>query len=471
MTDTGRLRGVLGPRTLRVVYGDVDPAEVAPISEVDRAHLVMLAERGLIARDAARALLTAVDDLRADGFAALTGRPAPRGAYLMYEDYLTGLLGPGVGGVLHTGRSRNDLKATTTALELRSWAVDLVEQSARAQGVLLSRARAHHDVVMPVYTHFQGAMPVTYGYYLLGLAHAVGRDVEAVRAAAEGFDVCPLGASAVAGTDLPIDPARTARLLGFAATTTHALDAVASRDAALRLLAAAAGLAVTLSRLATDLQLWSTAEFGFVRFPDRLVGGSSAMPQKRNAFLLEHVRAKAGRAVGAWAGAAATVKSAPFTNSIEVGTEAMAEIRSGLTAVADSVSLCQVLVSGAAPVATRMRERVEGAFTTATAVANRLVAAGVPFRSAHHAVGTAVRAAVERGASSLNGEFPVEVPSVDQAVAEQRYGGGPGAFTDSFTFAAQSWQGHRAWVSGRRRAAREAAAELDAAVAKVKGET
>src|SRR5262249_838060 len=140
-----------------------------------------------------------------------------------------------------------------------------------------------------------------------GVALAVGRDIDALRSAAAGLSVCPLGAGAVAGTELPIDPAYTAALLGFTTATRHALDAVASRDVPLRLLAAVTGLAVTLSRLAADLQLWSTVEFGFVTFPDRLVGGSSAMPQKRNAFLLEHVKAKPGQALGAWAAAASVM--------------------------------------------------------------------------------------------------------------------------------------------------------------------
>lgn len=476
--DTGRLRGVLGPRTTRIVYGELSPelvaAELSSVTEVDRAHLVMLAECGLVDRAAARALLAAIDELRADGFAGLAGQPAPRGAYLMYERHLGESLGADVGGVLHTGRSRNDLKATTTAMELRGWALEFAEQAARLQGVLLARARAHQAVPMPIYTHFQAAMPITYGYYLLGVAHAVGRELAAVRAAADGLAVCPLGAAAAAGTDLPIDPARTARLLGFERTTAHALDALASRDVPLRLLAAAAGLAVTLSRLAMDLQVWSTAEFGFVRFPDRLVGGSSAMPQKRNAFLLEHVRAKAGRATGAWAGAAAAVKSTPFTNSIEVGTEAIAEIRAGLGVSAESVALCQVLVSGAVPVPERMLDRVTAGFTSATAMANRLVRAGTPFRTAHHLVGDAVRRAVEAGATSLAGFVPPGVadePSAAELVAAQRFGGGPGDFAASWDAAVADWHNHRQWWRDRHGAVIAAAAELAAATAQLKEDT
>ncbi len=472
----GRLLGELGPRTRRVVYGELGQteidAELPLMIQVDRAHLVMLAEQGLISASAAGALLRCIQELAAARFAPLLSRPAPRGLYLMYEGYLVERLGPEIGGVLHSGRSRNDLKATITSLRLREWVLDFAEQAVRLEAVLLSRARAYQSVVMPVYTHFQAAMPVSYGYYLLGVALALGREIEAVQAAAAGLQVCPLGAGAVAGTDLPIDPTHTARLLGFPATTRHALDSVASRDVPLRLLGAATGLAVLLSRLATDLQLWSTAEFGFVELPDRLVGGSSAMPQKRNAFLLEHVKAKAGQALGAWAGAASAMSSTPFTNSIEVGTEAVAGVWHGLRAVEQAVLLSQVLASGARPVPARMAERAEDGFTAATAVANRLVRHGVPFRTAHRMVGDAVRRAVAAGSTRLADFGPpgwldgVALADLELAalVRAQAYGGGPGAFAESCQQAAAGWTSHRQWHLAWRRSLVEADAELAKAV-------
>jgi argininosuccinate lyase len=258
VTGTGRLLGELSPRTRRVVYGEPSraelEAELALMVQVDQAHLVMLAQQRLIQPAVAARLLTCIDDLAASQFAALHSRPAPRGLYLMYEGYLIERLGPEVGGVLQSGRSRNDLKATMTLLRLREWLLEFTEQAVRLEALLLARARAYAQVLMPAYTHFQAAMPVSYGYYLLGVAAAVSREIDALAAASGGLTECPLGASAVAGTDLPIDPATTARLLGFSTTTQHALDAVASRDVPLRVLASAAGLAVALSRLGTDLQ-------------------------------------------------------------------------------------------------------------------------------------------------------------------------------------------------------------------------
>ncbi len=480
MTGTGRLLGELGPRTRGVVYGEPaqaeQQAELTLMVKVDRAHLVMLAEQRLIPAAAAAALLACIDELEAGQFGALRGRSAPRGLYLMYEGYLIERLGPEVGGVLHSGRSRNDLKATITVLRLREWLLEFAEQAVRLEAILVSRARAYAQVLMPAYTHFQAAMPVTYGYYLLGVAAALGREIDALVAASPGLEQCPLGAGAVAGTDLPIDPARTARLLGFGAPAGHALDAVASRDLPLRLLASAAGLAVVLSRLATDLQLWSTAEFGFVDFPDRLVGGSSAMPQKRNAFLLEHVKAKPGHAIGAWAAAAGMMTAAPFTNSIEAGTEAMAAIWPGLDAVRQSVLLTQVLASGARPVPGRMRQRAEESFTGATALANRLVRQGTPFRAAHHLVGEAVRKAVAAGSTRLDEFGPpgwldgIDLSGFDlpELVRAHSYGGGPGSLAAALPGAAARWTGHRRWHMAWRRASRDADADLAAVASQLK---
>jgi argininosuccinate lyase len=474
MSATGRLRSGLGARAGGVVFGGLTTAELveelALTTEIDRAHLVMLHECGLLDRASAAALLGEIGTLRATSFAALHALPRPRGVYLMYEQHLTDVLGPDVGGRLHTGRSRNDLNATAAALRLRERALELAGEVGRLLGVLLSRARVHRATTMPVHTHFQPAMPVTYGYHLVGVALAVGRDLAVLRSACEdGQRRSPLGAGAVAGTELPIDPARTARLLGFDRGPVHALDAVASRDALLRAVGAAAGIAVTLSRLATDLQLWSTGEFGFVTFPERLVGSSSAMPQKRNAFLLEHVKGAAATAIGSWTATATATKSVPFTNSIEVGTEAARNAWPGLRAVTDAVVLSQLLVSGAVPDPAVMRRRAEDGFVTATAVANLLVGRGVAFRTAHHAVGEAVRRAVDARTTRLTGTGTDVVPDVDQAARLLVNGGGPGAFEDGFAEAARIWAEHRAWLALARAAAAAAAGELVEAVADLTG--
>ncbi|HEV3363817.1 MAG TPA: lyase family protein, partial [Acidimicrobiia bacterium] len=241
-------------------------------------------------------------------------------------------------------------------------------------------------------------------------------------AAASGLDTSPLGAGTGHGSALPIAPARTAALLGFERPAPHALDAVASRDVVLRLLSAAAVLGVTASRLAADLLLWTTAEFAFLELPDELVGSSSAMPQKRNPFLLEHVKGRSARAAGAFVAAATAMHAAPFSNSVAVGTEGCAGVVEALDAAAHSVTLLRLVVAGARPRPGAMLARAIAGQTTATAAAERLVAEeGLSFREAHRLVGRLLaeeRPLDDRNADGLD---PMAV------ALGARFGGGPGA--------------------------------------------
>ena len=463
---TGRIVGALAGKAQRLYYGRPDDAAdrevLRLISRVDRAHVVMLAEQKIIAPDKAAALLRTVADVEASRFGAVLSRPRPRGLYLAYEQTISELCGPDVGGLLNTGRSRNDLNATTTLISLRELVADLLGEGCRLLTALLRRADRHLDVVMAVHTHYQPAMPVTYGYYLTGVALALHRDLDRLVRALRSARRSPLGAHAVAGTDLELDTARTADLLGFDDGPLHAIDAIASRDVALDVLGIASGLVVTVSRLATDLQLWSTAELGYVQFPDWLVGSSSAMPQKRNAFLLEYLKARPGRVVGAWVNAISATKSAPFTNSIEVGTEAMAPVGPALRTAAEVLALAALVVAGARPLPEVARMAAEASFVDATALANELVRRGVPFREAHERVGAAVLHAIDHG-----GPWPPPgLPALDPAAAADRarYGGGPGSRAEALAAAWRLRRALRRDHENLRDAERQAAERLDQAV-------
>ena len=487
MENTGRILHGLTPTARRIVFGGKQDLarELSRIAEVDRAHLVMLAERGLVDRRQAAALLRAISDLDAAGFAPLAGRPALRGSYLLYEDYLIETLGAEAGGILQTGRSRNDLNATILLLRLREPHRRLTRELVRLQATLLGRARRHAGVTMPLFTHFQAALPSTWGHYLAGVASALQRDLEAVSSLAETLDDCPLGAGAAGGTTLPIDPARPAALLGFARPVAHSLDAVASRDSVLRLLAGAAVLGVTLGRVATDLLVWSSSPFGFLDFPDRLVGSSSMMPQKRNAFLLEHIQGKGAAPLGAFTGAAAAMHAKPFTNSIAVGTEAVAPVWEALAGVTEAVVLLRLMIAGAVPRPEAMLENAASTYTTATELANRLVTgAGMPFRSAHRIVGTLVREALETGGEPLEDAarrwaaregVDVDLDGLDPAaVAEaSEFGGGPGPAALRACLEGIADRLRQVAARHRERSARwdRAGAELSAAVRRLIQET
>lgn len=464
--DTGRIREPLARKAQRLYYGppqDVEDRETLRlIGRVDRAHLVMLSERKIIPRGKAARLLEAVSEAAADGFAMVLSRPRPRGLYLAYEQALSEVCGPDVGGLLHTGRSRNDLNATTTLLSLRGLGLNVVAEGCRLLTALLCSAARDLDAVMAIHTHYQPAMPITYGYYLTGVALALHRELDRVLDSLRSIRRCPLGAHAIAGTDLELDTARTAALLGFEAGPLHAIDAIASRDVALDLLGAAVNVVVTVSRLGTDLQMWSASELAYLEFPDWLVGSSSAMPQKRNAFLLEYLKARPSQVVGSWVTAVTATRSAPFTNSIEAGTEAMAPVAPALRTARDVLALATLVVAGARPRPEVAAAAAARGFVDATAMANELVRRGVPFREAHRRIGVAVLRAIDG-----HGAWPPEdLERIDLRTATDRarYGGGPGSRAESLAAAWQLRHQLRRELDRQQQAIRQAAGRLQRAI-------
>jgi argininosuccinate lyase len=437
MEDTGRMTQALTPTARRIVFEehteDIFHLEMSGIAKADRAHLVMLAETGIVDRQRVSALLKAIDELEANGFQRLQGRAAPRGLYLMYENYLSETLGQTVGGVIHTGRSRNDLNATLVRVRLRLPFTSLVRSALLLQAIVLSRASRYARTIMPGYTHSQPAFPMSYGHYLAGVASALSRDISGLFEAARDLQVCPLGAGAGGGTTFPIDSLRTASLLGFDSTAANSLDAVASRDPVLRLLASVTLMGVTVSRLATDLLTWLSQEYGFLVLPDRLVGSSSMMPQKRNPFLLEIVQGRTATPLGAFVAAVSATQKTPFTNSIVVGTEAVRPVWEALQAMTDAATLTRLVLGGAKPDSEKMYRRTVEGFTVATELANELVRSGTDFRTAHHAVGESIRHALDQDEPTLAlvaqrlGGFEVTPESLDPAeiVSKTSYGGGP----------------------------------------------
>ncbi|WP_395367100.1 argininosuccinate lyase [Streptomyces sp. YH02] len=435
--NTGRLSTALSEEAHRIVYdqyvtsesgaasGMVD--ELRLISTVDRAHLVMLAEHGIVDRSRAGALLAEIEALRASDFEAVRDRPIPRGVYLAYERYLTDTLGDEVGGVLHTGRSRNDLNATTVRLRTRQSYVELLVAVEHLIETLLEKAEEYRDVTMPAYTHGQPAVPITYGHYLAGVANAVLRGLDDLLHAGDEIDANPLGAGAVGGTSVPIDVRQTTELLGFAVPVQNSVDAVASREFVLRLLCATSVLGTTLSRVARDLSSWSSEEVGLLRVADDLVGSSSMMPQKRNPFLLEHIQGRATASLGHLVSAASSMATAGYTNAIAVGTEAVRQLWPGLRGTNDAVTLMRLVIQGATPDRDRMHERCVDGYTTATYLAERMVLDGVPFRLAHHHVGQAVLASLNDHVPLTAGLDGMNSPSPEAVAEACAHGGGPGA--------------------------------------------
>ncbi len=468
---------MLVPALRRMIFTPVDEEhsleELMHITSVDQAHLIMLTECDIVAGDRTARVLHTINHLRASNFAPLRGKKSERGLFLLYEDFLIAQEGSATGGVLQTARSRNDLNATVLKLRLRRPYLEMLEQLLRLVAVLLRRARKYSDVIMPLYTHGQAAMPGSYGHYLSGIASAMLRDCGALLQSGAGLQDCPLGAGALAGTSFPIRPQRTAELLGFDHGPFNSLDAVASRDFVLRLISAAAICATTLSRLATDFMQWTTGEFDFLRLPDELVGSSSAMPQKRNPFLLEHVQGRSAALIGSFVHSAAAMHAAPFTNSIAVSTEAIKPAGEALENLKEMAVIMKFMVAGAQPNREAMLQRAIAGFTTATELANVLVREhNLDFRSAHRVAGEIVVAACESEDHSL--EKAAAVYFKDHGIAATpnlhprsvqsmlRWGGGPGSdpFKLCLEHLQQLWRNQREQKFSSERKWKEAEAAL-----------
>jgi len=399
---------------------------------VDLAHVLMLAEEGIIPAQKAGRLLKAVQLLMNQGFEPLKHRQASRGLYLLYESYLIENEGASVGGILQMGRSRNDLNATIARLATRRQYIQLVRSALHLQAAVIKRAQLYQAVVMPAYTHGQAAEPITYGHYLAGIGTAIERDICGLISAADDMDTCVLGAGAVAGSCLPLNTSRTAELLGFTRVSRNSVDAVASRDFVLRLLASMAVYGTTLSRIATDLLQWLTAEFNFLSLPDTLVGSSSAMPQKRNPFILEHVQGRTASALGAFVTATSATRNVPFTNNIGVGTESMRPLWQAFTDITDASMLCRLMICGATPRSSTMRGRAAEGFTHATALATKIaLRTGIDFRTAHFIVGKGIHEKLTKGLLGLpeihgiSLDSFLEEVSPESCVRANRWGGGP----------------------------------------------
>jgi argininosuccinate lyase len=361
-----------------------------------RAHAAMLAARGIIGeedRDALLAGLDAVERELADG--TFPFAPDDEDIHMAVERRLTEIAGP-VGGKLHTARSRNDQVATDVALFTREAALAAVAKIERLMGALIGAAERHADWPLPGYTHLQRAQPVYLAHHLLAYVWMLDRDRARFRFAAEQTARLPLGAGALAGVNFDTDRGMVADALGFDAVAPNSIDAVSNRDFVLDYLNAAAVCTMHLSRLGTELVLWSSQEFGFVELPDAWSSGSSIMPQKKNPDAAELLRAKAPRTAGHVTALLGVMHALPLTYNKD-----LQEDKEHLFDAVDTLDLALDAATGMIGGARFDRERMAAAASddliAATDIADLLVRRGVPFRECHGIVAGLVRTAVESG--------------------------------------------------------------------------
>jgi argininosuccinate lyase len=353
------------------------------------AHVRMLGRCGIIPAEDAAAIEAGLGEIRAEVEAGTLAIEGAEDIHSFVEQRLHEKLGP-VAGKLHTARSRNDQVATDTRLYLKEAVAGIRGQLVGFQQAVLAHAEQHVETVLPGLTHMQHAQPIVLAHHLLAYFWMVERDKERLDDWARRADVLPLGSGALAGTGFPIDREFVARELGFARACENSLDGVSDRDFVIELAAALAIVMTHLSRLAEEVVLWATREFGYIALDDSVATGSSIMPQKKNPDVAELARGKTGRVVGNLTSLLVTMKGLPLAYNSDMQ-EDKERIFDSIDTVSAALRALTILLATAQFRADRMRAATAGDFSTATDLADYLVRRGMPFRQAHGVVGEIVK--------------------------------------------------------------------------------
>jgi argininosuccinate lyase len=382
------------------------------------AHAAALESAGYLSADEARDMHAGLDEV-ADRVRAgtLVAAPSDEDVHGALERVLIETVGPALGGKLRAGRSRNDQIATLVRLYLLDHSRTITRELLRLIDALVSQAAAHDSAIMPGRTHLQHAQPVLLAHHLQAYGWALVRGIERLRDWSARASVSPYGGGALAGATLGLDPQLVADRLGLARPAENSLDGTASRDVVAEFAFVAAMIGVDLSRLAEDIILWNTREFGFVTLDDAYSTGSSIMPQKKNPDIAELARGKAGRLIGNLSGLLATLKGLPLAYN--------RDLQEDKEPVFDSVRTLEVVLPAFSGMIStlqfhtdRMADLAPQGFSLATDVAEWLVRQGVPFRDAHEISGALVRACEERGIGLEQADDGL-LASIDPALTPQ----------------------------------------------------
>ncbi len=398
-----------------------------------RAHVKGLGKAGILSDSEVTTLVESLDiveeEFAGGGFVFA---PGDEDIHTAIERRVTELIGD-VGAKLHTGRSRNDQVATALRLWCRRSLIGVAEEIMALQDVLAQRAREAADVYLPGYTHMQRAQPVLLAHHLLAHGWALARDVDRLLTTVDRLNISPLGAGALAGSSLPLDPDYVAAELGFHSRFENSLDAVSDRDFVAESLFDLALLGVHLSRMGEEIVLWSTEEFGFCTLDDAYATGSSMLPQKKNPDVAELARGKSGRLIGHLTALLVTLKGLPLAYNRDLQ-EDKEPIFDAVTQVTRALIAMRGVYETASWNEERMQTAADGPAASAIDLAELLVEQGMPFRQAHALVGGLVRESLERHVPLVElvaahpdlGETAVELLEPGVAVTRRRTPGGAG---------------------------------------------
>jgi argininosuccinate lyase len=363
---------------------------------LNKAYAIMLAEEKIIDQKTAGRLLQALKKVHRElTVSELSGKYEE--LYFNFEHALFEIVGREIGGRLHTGRSRNDIYATLARMEIRKSLWEVCKKNLELQELLLAQARDHLETVITGYTHTQPAQPITYGHYCTAAVQALGRDFDRMKSAYHTINACPYGAAALAGTAFPINRQRLSELLGFDRIMKNTLDCVGARDYVLEAEAAFAIMMITISRIAQDLYIWSTEEFGLLDVGGEIAISSSIMPQKKNPISLELAKAKAAHSLGSFVSSAAVLRNTPFSLCMDLF-EVLTPYWEGRRHTLQSLMLIIETLKYSKIRKERAIERAKLNFSTVTALADVLVQkCGISFSEAHSIVGEMVGKVIDTG--------------------------------------------------------------------------
>ena len=396
------------PDYVRIVlnenFEDAKSQFLDPLIAINYAHLVMLAEQGIVTRQEAASIRRSLDAIDVEAVRAIRYDGTYEDLFFYLDRLVSGGCGDDGSGRLHTARSRNDIDMTMYRMQQRQWILGVVESTLALRRALIPLGERHRDAVFAVHTHTQPAQPSTIAHYLQAVIEQLERDTVRLQAAYRSTNQNPLGACAITGTGFPIDRARTTELLGFDGITGNTYGSIATVDYLLESVSATSVLLVGLGRVVQDLLLWCTMEFSYLRLADGFVQGSSIMPQKRNPVALEHARAISSKAVGQAAGIMLAVHNTPFGDIVDTEDDLQPLVAQMFKDATRAVSLVAAAMSDAEFDVEKLAARAREGWITITELADTLARDhDVPFKSAHAIAAKLIAAAAAAPEDSLAG--------------------------------------------------------------------
>lgn len=383
--------------------------------DINRAHVLMLCKQHIISEEVGKKILKATDEIQQNRILPDFSENI-EDLYTNLEGRLIKMVGMEVGGQQHTARSRNDLGATVVRMDTRKYYLQLAGMFNKMRKTILALARDNYDAVFSVYTHMQPSEPVSFAHYLSAVLAGLARDYKRYANVWDSLNLCPLGGCSMGSTSYNIDRNYTAKLLGFNGPIQNSIDCVASRDYVLETVVTLAMASDTMSRLAFDLYIWSTPEFGYIEVDDSCAVCSSIMPQKKNPFTLEHMKGLAGHMEGFVVGIYSCMKNIIYSHSKDTSVEATRYLYEAMHDMEIDFTLANITIGTLKVKKDRMRDNALRNFCTVTELANYLVRYDdISFRQAHHIVADVVGKLCKEGLDSSH----IDRARVNEAMKEQ----------------------------------------------------